>query len=98
VTADRAALLQQIDVPEVESAAEASTGRAKLDPENGRLPPASAGSVATSAANGKRRRNEGRNKGPSAELGARQQPLGLEVNNAGSRLAGEQENRSEGTA
>jgi hypothetical protein len=98
VTADRAALLQQIDVPEVESAAEASTGRAKLDPENGRLPPVSAGSVATTAANGKRRRNEGRNKGPSAELGARQQPLGLEVNNAGSRLAGEQENRSEGTA
>jgi hypothetical protein len=62
VSSDRAALLKQIDVPDDEPAAESHSGRAKLDPENGRIPPASAGSVASASADGKRRRNEGRAK------------------------------------
>jgi hypothetical protein len=100
VSSDRAALLQQIDVPDDEPAAESHSGRAKLDPENGRIPPASAGSVASASADGKRRRNEGRARKPSAEGRPTQQPLGLEVGlevgNAGSSLAGEQEKRNEG--
>ena len=96
VAADRATLLQQIDVPEGEPAAEGHTGRAKLDPENGRLPPVSAGSVGSAAAAGKRRRNEGRGRKRPAEVRPTQQPLGLEVDSAGSSLAADHEQRDEG--
>jgi hypothetical protein len=96
VSSDRAALLQQIDVPDDEPAAESHTGRAKLDPENGRIPPVSAGSVASATADGKRRRNEGRGRGPSAALRPTQQPLVLGVDDAGSSLAADQEQRNEG--
>jgi hypothetical protein len=98
VTADRVALLRQIDVPECDQAADGQTGRAKLDPENGRLPPASAGAVASRGANGKTRRNEGRNRGSSAEPRPTQQQLGLEEDEAGSSSVGEQETQNEGPA
>jgi len=95
VSSDRAALLRQIDVPDDEPANESHSGRAKLDPENGRIPPASAGSVASASADGKRRRNEGRARKPSTEVRPTQQPLGLEVGIAGSSVAAEQETRNE---
>ena len=95
VASDRATLLQHIDTPDDGPAAESHTGRAKRDPENGRIPPASAGSVASGAADGKRRRNEGRVRKPSAQVRPAQQTLGLEVD-AGSSAADEQEKRSEG--
>jgi hypothetical protein len=47
--------------------------------------------VAPASADGKRRRNEGRARKPSADVRPTQQPLGLEVGNAG-----EQEKRNEG--
>ena len=79
-----------------EPPAESRTGRAKLDPENGRIPPVSAGSVSSAATDGKRRRNEGRGRKLPVEVRPTQQPLGLEVDNTGSSLAGEQEKRNGG--
>jgi len=72
-------------------------GRAKVDPENGRIPPASAVSVAGSAgADGKRRRNEGRGRRPAEEQKPTQQPLGLEVDDAEPSLAAEREKGNKG--
>jgi hypothetical protein len=86
VAADRAALLKQIDVEDAKSTAEGHNGRANVDPENGRIPPASAGSVGSAAANGKRGRNEGR---PTKGKTPAQQPLGLETTETRSPPAAE---------
>ena len=64
VEADRAALLERIEG----LATTEGSGRANTDPENGRLPPASAGSVTTPGTEpAPRARNEGR---PRSSSGA----------------------------
>ena len=60
VAGDRAALLEQIDAPGEEDGAGGGTGRANGDPENGRLPPASAGLMSDPPARTERKRNDGR--------------------------------------
>jgi hypothetical protein len=60
VAADRAALVEAIDAHDSSDQDASGTGRANVDPESGRLPPSSAGSVAPSVTLGARRRNEGR--------------------------------------
>jgi hypothetical protein len=61
VAADRAAVLERLDGPvSVEG-----LGRANIDPEGGRIPPASAGTVGPPPSGA--RRNEQRSRGPSLE-------------------------------
>jgi hypothetical protein len=82
VAADRAALLQQIEARDADQSAEGHTGRANVDPENGRLPPASAGSVAPRASTPRKRaRNEGRESSRPHRSSAKQR-LALEVDSA----------------
>jgi hypothetical protein len=59
VAADRAAVLERLDGP----ASVEGHGRANVDPEAGRIPPASAGTVGPPPAGA--RRNEQRSRGPS---------------------------------
>jgi hypothetical protein len=69
VAADRAALLQTVEPPDED--ATGGTGRTKVDPENGRIPPASAGQVAGTAGTAGRKRSEQRARKPlSGEAGA----------------------------
>jgi hypothetical protein len=89
VAADRAALLQQIDAREDDQSAEGHTGRANVDPENGRLPPASAGSVAPHASTPRKRaRNEGRESSRPKRSSANQQRIALEGDSAEVRPGG----------
>ena len=64
VAADRAAVLERLDGP----VSVQGHGRANVDPEGGRIPPASAGTVGPPPAGG--RRNEQRSRGASAKRGA----------------------------
>jgi hypothetical protein len=99
VGADRAALLQQIDLPDDEPTDTAHTGRETTDPENGRLPPASAGSVSQStAAMGNRARNEGRGRSRSEPAGPRQQRLDLDADVAEPALAAGPDERDSDSA
>jgi len=84
VAADRAALLDRIDahVPAM------GDGRSNTDPENGRIPPVSAGTIGYSRRSGARERNEHRNvKHQHADLDRSQLPLGLEPASAFEPLA-----------
>jgi hypothetical protein len=94
VAADRAALLRQIDVTDDEPADTEHTGRATTDPENGRIPPASAGSVEKSTgAGGNRPRNESRGRPRLQAAGPTQQQLALDVELAAPVLAASHDER-----
>jgi hypothetical protein len=80
VAADRAAFLRQLEPIDGGPADVEHTGRATRDPENGRLPPASAGSVDVSRrASAGRARNDKRGKAGSKPSGPTQQRLAFGV-------------------
>jgi hypothetical protein len=100
VAADRAALLHQIDARDDDQSAEGHTGRANVDPENGRLPPASAGSISAEASPSQRRaRNQSRDKPRSKRSSAKPQRHALEVDTGEvgpGRVNGDGERESDG--
>jgi hypothetical protein len=77
VAADRGALLQQIEMADDEAASDGQRGRANTDPENGRIPPASAGSVTGPTGSVPRSRNEQRASKASGEPRLTQATLAL---------------------
>jgi hypothetical protein len=92
VAADRAALLQQLDMTDTEPSEAEHTGRATRDPENGRIPPVSAGSVSVSgAATGSRARNDRRGEPRLEASRPMQHPLALDTDGAQPGLAGDHE-------
>ena len=79
VAEDRAALLQSIEAADDQSAGGEPTGRSKVDPENGRLPPASAGMVHGTTATGNRARTERRPGKPTDKGDGTQAALDLNL-------------------
>ena len=71
VAADRTALLRQIDARDDDQSAEGHTGRANVDPENGRL----------ASTTQKRARNEGRDRSRTQRSSEKQQRLSVELAN-----------------
>jgi len=79
VAEDRAALLQSIEAADDQSAGGEPTGRSKVDPENGRLPPASAGMIHGPTATGNRARTERRPGKPTDKGDGMQAALDLNL-------------------
>jgi hypothetical protein len=82
VAADRAALLRRIEADDQLADSEA-TGRSNVDPENGRIPPASAGQVNRPSPATLRARNEGRSANTTGSRDPRQATLALELGDVG---------------
>jgi hypothetical protein len=78
VAADRAALLRRIEADDQLADSEA-TGRSNVDPENGRIPPASAGQVNRPSPAALRARNEGRSAKTTGSRDPRQATLALDL-------------------
>ena len=75
VAADRAALLDRIEAPDDGDGGDGDMGRTNVDPENGRIPPASAGLMGYRPAGNERRRNDGRTQKARPGIQPAPQPL-----------------------
>jgi len=101
VAADRASMLQSIEAADDQPADSEHTGRSNVDPENGRIPPASAGVVQGPIVAGSRGRNEGRPGRAADKADPRQATLALDLAQADvpdspSPASGDRERPSEG--
>lgn len=73
VAIDRATLLDRIEAPDEADRGDWEMGRTNIDPENGRIPPASAGLMGVLSTGGERRRNDGRTRKASGGTTVAQQ-------------------------
>jgi len=93
VAEDRATLLESIEAADDQSASGEQTGRSKVDPENGRLPPASAGMVHGPTATGNGARTERRPGKPTGQAKPSQATLAFAEHDAESVVAHGQDRR-----